>query len=103
MGVGSPLGIAPITLIPFWSNDNAATKAVATSIAIRAPGRRGARRPSSSRTASTAADNATVGQCTPPRPATNDRIWSRNSSPSTETPLTLPSWLAIMMAATPAM
>ena len=93
-GVGSPLGISPITRIPLRSSENTATTAVASRIAIRGPGSRGASRASASSTTSTAADNAIVGQCTPPSPLMNDRTWSTNSSPSTETPVTLPSWLA---------
>ena len=70
---------------------------------MRGPGSRGTTRASASSTTSTATDNATVGQCTPSSPLMNDRTWSTNSSPSTETPVTLPSWLPIMMTATPVM
>ena len=56
-----------------------------------------------SNTMRTAAAKAKVGQCNSSSPSTNDRIWSRNSSPSTETPVTLPNWLPIMMTATPVM
>ena len=102
-GVGSPLGIAPITLIPLRCNENAATTALASRIAISGPGSRGASRASISSTTSTAADNATVGQCTSPSPLMNDRTSSMNSSPSTDIPVTLPSWLPIMITATPLM
>ena len=102
-GVGNPLGISPITRIPLRSNENIETAAVASSIAIRGPGSRGTNRASASSTTSTAADKAIVGQCTPSSPLMNDRTWSTNSSPSTDIPVTLPSWLPIMITATPVM
>jgi hypothetical protein len=95
--------MSPTTLIPLRCNANTLTTSAAASIAISGPGIRGASHPNTSNTTRTDTANTTVGQCTPPNPAMNDPTWSRNSSPSTSTPLTLPSWLAIMMAATPAM
>ena len=89
---------------PTAVRSNIATTAVAASMTTRGTGTRGNRGVSTRSSTATVSPMATVGQDTPTAalPA-NEPMSSRKESPATSTPVTLPSWLVIMMTATPAM
>ena len=67
------------------------------------PGQRGAKRWKAKSTTSTPSASSTVGTWTSPRCVTAYLTSWRKESPSTWSPVTLPSWLTIMSAAMPAM
>ena len=86
-----PDGISPITSMPRDRRSNTATAAVASSIASSGPGAAGTNRRTAKRNTSTTAANATVPRCALGRWRTNEATWPKKVSPSTETPVSLPS------------
>ena len=71
-------------------------------MAMSITGQRGNSREPTNRTSNSTAASVSVATLSPPSPVTNDASWAGTVSPSTSTPVTLPSWLPIMLTATPA-
>jgi hypothetical protein len=69
---------------------------------INGIGQFGHSRPPMSSITSSNADSTTVGACTRPSPMSQEPISAGTELPSTGTPVSLPSWLTIMVTAMPA-
>ena len=65
-------------------------------------GARGKRCAPANSSTSTADDSSTVGPWISSSPRRNDSSWATTVSPSTGTPVVLPSWLVIISTPTPA-
>jgi hypothetical protein len=85
------------------SSEKAATAAVAAIMPIMGIGQVGRSLFPIRMPASRGSASATVGRCAAPSPERKDATSATGEPPSTGTPVTVPSWLTIMMTAIPAM
>ena len=70
---------------------------------MNGPGARGSNRVKPTSATRTTAENASVGQCTSGSAAARERSWDTIPSPVTWVPVSVPSWPATMISATPVM
>ena len=96
-----PRGTSPITSKPRLRPSGQAAKAPASSMAISAPGHRGAKNCNPATTARVAAASPSVAQWIAPSWSASDATSPSGPSPSTSSRVTVPSWPVIMKTATP--
>ena len=105
IGVGSPDGTGAIRLTPCSSSDQTATRTMPSPTATSGAGTRGTKRASPSRTASVAADSATVTQLISPRSSRTPRSSAKKAvaAGSPVIPSSLGSWPAATVSPTPSL